>query len=1320
MIITIYDRYGKSKAEVSPNDSSSQSNAIQSDNVLSLSFTYFEHILLDVDDYVDFKGERYWLCEKYRPKQKSTCEWEYDLKLYGIESLLRNILVIKRVDNENDPVFTLTAPPREHVAMIVNCLNDGMGNTNWKVGQVDGTDNIVIDYFGKYCDEALKEIAEKTGTEYWVEGQTVNVCRCEHGELINLGYDKGLTDIDPDIADNVKFYTRLYPVGSNRNIDPEKYGHSRLQLPDGKKYVEVNADKYGRVDHYEADAFADIYPRRVGTVSSVRSEVKKGEDGKDFTVWYFRDDDLSFNPNDYEIPGLVKRVSFQEGSDLAGLGDEEDGTYYFEVNYNAQTREFEIITIWPYDNDMQLPGGNLVPAKGDNYILWHLRMPDEYYDLAEKEFMAAVNKYNADHALDVSVYKASTDHVWIEDNDVDLFVGRRVRLESNEYFPDTGYRDSRITKITRKVNLPSQMDIEIGDAVGLTARAKMSYDISATRSYAQSIGASMSLPDIIRTWDRTVFTDNNLLSARRIDRDYLSKLKDDRSTGKIASDKGFEVGKYSAGISGGMFGIDNTDNQSFADVFKLYVRGKAYFETLTTIEATSLAGKRYITPGGSIKCTSVEEIKDNDDNVTAYRCYFLSEQDGEKTETKIIADDQAISEMFNAKTGVANGLSNHRYWRLVTAVDNDAHTDEAGNHYGYIELSATDCEVDSDVPQAGDVIDQLGNRKDPKRQSAIILSTVDADAPSIKMLMCIGSGDTSAEHYDLTDKDAISQGYDHLSDRAYFKCYGDHYFGARDKSSYVSYDSAAKRVILNNVALSLTSTIGEDSIDEFLNKRYGYLTKALVNDTEITNGLIQTSATIYGYRDATGQYKVLAGTNGLYDDTLKGKTIAAWWGGKMIDRQNAPEGADLSEAATTLFRMDGSGYFAKDAFSWDAQGNPTLGSGVRIDVNGNTDNTLASIINFQSHLAKLFILVDPDGKQLPWRDIDKAKSIGATKPFFSFGDISAFGDGTDGSTGGGTGGGISEAQLEAYLTNHGYATQEWVEDNYNDYTLTKAAVESVLTGDITSHTHSQYLTASSMASALSDYYTKTEVNQGFLHHHYIAVDSAIDANAVTDNGEYYIRTTALTNFPSAQQGTLLSFGSEYGRATQLYFTYGSGEAWYRTAGYSSTRGPWQRLLTDKNYATYLDDHYLTVAGEQTVTGRKSFLSLATNYADINNLLTFRKDGTATKGQYFEIADNGDLRINSTVNGAYSESLATLKPDGKWDLRAIYASQTIYAAGEVHSSEAVSTDGYVSVKSGQKIFLDDAKTVWIRFNPELGVIEASHTFASHGDVSAFIE
>ena len=63
------------------------------------------------------------------------------------------------------------------------------------------------------------------------------------------------------------------------------------------------------------------------------------------------------------------------------------------------------------------------------------------------------------------MYRCGIETVYVERNGIDLYPGRRVRLESTEYFPETGYRLSRITKITRKVALPSQVDLEIGDAL---------------------------------------------------------------------------------------------------------------------------------------------------------------------------------------------------------------------------------------------------------------------------------------------------------------------------------------------------------------------------------------------------------------------------------------------------------------------------------------------------------------------------------------------------------------------------------------------------------------------------------------------------------------------------------------------------------------------------------------------------------------------------------------------------------------------------------------------------------------------------------------
>ena len=385
MLLTLFDQTGIRKLDISPADSSTQVKEIQADNILSLSFTSNECAVVGVNDYVDFLGERYWAMSEYAPNEVARKTWKYDIRLYGMESLIKRYLVLDDSTGENNPEFTLTAPASEHLALIVNCINAGMGTDTWTIGNAVQTENLVIDYSGIYCDEALKLLAEKAGTEYWFDGTTVNLCRCEHGEEIPLGYGRGVLSITPATASNAKFYTRLFPLGSTRNIDPERYGHRRLQLPDGAKFVDINVDKYGVIHHYEESAFSGIYPRRIGTVTGVRSEDVTDSEGNPYTIYHFKDDSLDFNPNSYQLANEVIHVSFLEGSELAGLGTSDD--HYFEVNWDEDTCEFEIITQWPEGTDSQLPGGLLVPHEGDEYILWNMSMPDEYYPLAEQQLI---------------------------------------------------------------------------------------------------------------------------------------------------------------------------------------------------------------------------------------------------------------------------------------------------------------------------------------------------------------------------------------------------------------------------------------------------------------------------------------------------------------------------------------------------------------------------------------------------------------------------------------------------------------------------------------------------------------------------------------------------------------------------------------------------------------------------------------------------------------------------------------------------------------------------------------------------------------------
>lgn len=579
MELKVYDKSSNLRVILSPSDNSTQQEILQGGNVFSLSCTNYECISLEVNDYIDFCGKRYWVAEQYIPKMKSTKEWTYSVQLLGLESLIHRFLVLKLVDGDNEPVFSYTAPASEQLGLIVACINVGMGTTDWKVGEVIATENLVLDYDGTYCDEALKNLADKSGTEWWVDGTTINISRCEHGEAIPLAYGDGLITLDVATANNVKFFTRLFPFGSSRNIVASDYGYSRLQLPSRLKYLEQDVDAYGVIDHFERDAFADIYPHRVGSVSSVRSEERTGENGSSFTVYFFKDDSLNFDPNSYEIAGLIKRVSFQEGSELAGLGEGDE--HYFEVNYDSKTKEFEIITQFSKDGGTQFPGGLLVPKDGDKYILWNIKMPQEYYPLAEKEYEDAVIKYMADNRKNVSVYKGKTDYVEIEQRNYTLTLGQRIKLISDKYFPKTGYRISRITKITRKVNRPTEMDIEVSDVLSQSTLSNISDSVSDTKSYVKALASS--LPDIVKSWETTKLTDSNILSALRvlleIAKHAISKEHDDKSEGIITFMRGLISNDVVKAKLGAEFG-DFVDSMIAGKGAGIDERGNAQVESL--------------------------------------------------------------------------------------------------------------------------------------------------------------------------------------------------------------------------------------------------------------------------------------------------------------------------------------------------------------------------------------------------------------------------------------------------------------------------------------------------------------------------------------------------------------------------------------------------------------------------------------------------------------------------------------------------------------------------------------------------------------------
>lgn len=753
MELRIYSKDGRLKLSVAPGDNGACSCGIQEESILAVSFTAFDCIALEVYDYADFEGRHYWILERYLPQMNARREWAYSIRMSGAEGLAGQTLMVNPEDDDN-PVLTLSAPAREHAALIVANMNRRTGTTEWKVGEVVVSEYIDIEYTGKYASDALSELSAAAKTEWWFDGMTLNISRCEFGEPIPLSYGNGLIGgISRTTADGVKFFTRLFPVGSSRNIDPDYYGHARLQLPGGVKYVEQDT-RLGIIEHYEQAAFEGIFPRRVGQVGTVRHEEAMGDDGEPFTIWYFTDPDIPFDPNQYEIGGLVKRVTFQSG-ELRGRE--------FEVNYDTEKKEFEIITQWPYDDDLQLPSEPLIPAPGDEYILWNIRMPESYYPAAELEYKEAVDRFMADNRKDVSVWQAPTDFTVIERRALDLQPGQRIRLESAEAFPDTGFRETRIVSISRSVVRPGSMTLKMSDVLSTGRISRIESNIASVERLTKQV--SSEFPDIIRSWEETPASDTTLYSSRKSEREFLNKRRGGTVEADVIFDKDITIGgsvvskDFRQGdFSGSGFGAYRDGNGNAvleADILK--IRKEAIFNEAVINQVTFRVGATVFSNGGC-EITRVEELE------TAFRCYYDNKEG--RRYSGLTTGDQVRCQRYDP---TQHAIIKY-YWRLVTAVGED-----------YVELSKSDADG-SASPEAGDEIAQFGNRSDITRQSAIVINPLDGGSVEVYARI---------DAYSLSEKNYVGMGVNPQTGEAYMYAYGDMFFGDRDladpKSSWITY-----------------------------------------------------------------------------------------------------------------------------------------------------------------------------------------------------------------------------------------------------------------------------------------------------------------------------------------------------------------------------------------------------------------------------------------------------------------------------------------------------------------------------------------------------
>lgn len=479
-MITLYN--GNEKIILPVTDDSYSYNSVMGENSLTLYFSSEKYIKIPVGSYCDFAGERYSLKKDSNFTKEGTRKYEYTLLLETDQSDLKLWKIRNTVDNRIK--FSYTATPREHLELFV--ANANRRSSGWKVGECVEGKEVTFEYNHTYILDGLNDFANQIGTEWQIINKTVHLRKVEYNKSSPLvlsygkgnGFKTGVGRESGDIPVEI-----ILVQGTDRNIDFSKYGSKELLLPksqtltyEGRTYKSssdglsvMRADKALTTGHEDSLDCSEIYPSRVGTVSSV-IEVNAEDSLYDF-IDNSIPDSLDFE--DYLIDGENMTVIFQTGM-LSGSDKEFEVKYYHKpTTVQGKTKPGKRFEIVPQEIDgITMPDGKIyTPQPGDSYAVFGIQLPDSYIcdnktqTGASWDMFREAAKFLYEHEDKKFTFTGTLDGIWAKKRW--LQIGGKIILGGYVLFSDEHFMPEgsliRITGVKRYVNQPYKPEIELSN-----------------------------------------------------------------------------------------------------------------------------------------------------------------------------------------------------------------------------------------------------------------------------------------------------------------------------------------------------------------------------------------------------------------------------------------------------------------------------------------------------------------------------------------------------------------------------------------------------------------------------------------------------------------------------------------------------------------------------------------------------------------------------------------------------------------------------------------------------------------------------------------
>ncbi|MDE7460242.1 MAG: shufflon system plasmid conjugative transfer pilus tip adhesin PilV [Paramuribaculum sp.] len=504
-MIDIYSVSGKLLASPLLGSDAERVEELMTSDYVQLAWQSDSGEILPAGTNVMYEGERFSLLDPYDPEQKDEAEWSYRPQFqsrvmgWGKVPFFHYVYSAPTTISAREPDWTLTDTPANFMAAICRAIKNETGET-WTyeiAGDLIGQ-SATISFAATDILSGLNAISGQFDTEWRADKatNTLYLGKAQFGAAITLEVDANV-GVPSVTRSKEGYYNRFYIYGSTRNITQDYQGANVNGLVNKRLTLDPAKFPGGHIDlpraagvpvYAKTLTFDEVYPHSGLTIANLRArlmyrldeeqnKIQVGTNSQGnpvydmYTIWFFQLPGFSLNDSTYSadnpdgmlIAGKALSIHFKSG---ALTGREFELIYHPKAEQlrNSDGQDFSVLA-GDYEIKFKEESGliipmqtGIVPADGDEVILFNLRMPAEYIATAYAELEAtALKEIEERYTTDLNNYTVKSNPVAFADTDPGLSVGRKVQYVNGDYSYTT-----RVIKLVRKLDVPSEQEITIG------------------------------------------------------------------------------------------------------------------------------------------------------------------------------------------------------------------------------------------------------------------------------------------------------------------------------------------------------------------------------------------------------------------------------------------------------------------------------------------------------------------------------------------------------------------------------------------------------------------------------------------------------------------------------------------------------------------------------------------------------------------------------------------------------------------------------------------------------------------------------------------